>query len=93
MIYRRRSRFGLPCGYYRFENQLRRCVKGYGEGDYVRLRDEHGRLWHGQAQILEDRSLRLVFRAPDGGLVSGISDGYGIILRDEAGATWRGYID
>ncbi len=93
MIYRRRTRSRFPSGYYRFENHLRRSVSGYGEGDFVRLRDEYGNLWHGQAQIQDDNSLRLVFRAPNGGLVSGISDGYGIVLRDEAGSTWRGYID
>jgi hypothetical protein len=93
MIYRRRTRSRFPSGYYRFENHLRRSVSGYGEGDFVRLRDEYGNLWHGQAQIQDDNSLRLVFRAPNGGLVSGISDGYGIVLRDDAGATWRGYID
>lgn len=93
MIYRRRHRSILPCGYYRFENQFRRTVSGFGEGDFIRLRDEFGKIWHGQAHTMDDRSLRLIFRDPHGARISGISDGYGVILRDEHGATWRGFID
>lgn len=93
MIYSRRRRPLFPSGYYRLENQLRRTVCGYGEGDFVRLRDEFGNVWHGQAQLTEDQTLRLVFRDPSGARISGVWDGYGIVLRDEQGAVWRGFID
>ncbi len=93
MIYGRRRRSAFPVGYYRFENQARRTVCGYGEGDFVRLRDEFGNVWHGQAQLMEDNTLRLIFRDLSGARISGVCDGYGIVLRDEQGAVWRGFID
>ncbi len=94
MIYRRRRRHGgVRSGFYRFENQQRRQVFGFGEGDFVRLRDEHGDIWQGQAEDQGDNTVRFIFRDSEGNRISGISDNYGIILRDEHGRTWRGYID
>lgn len=94
MIYRRRRRrTGVRSGFYRFENQQRRTVSGFGEGDFVTLRDEYGNVWRGQAEQMEDNSIRLFFRDPDGNRISGMSDEHGVILRDESGNTWRGFID
>ncbi len=94
MIYkRRRRRGGSPAGFYSFESQNRRTMYGVGDGDFVRLRDENGNLWRGQAEQMEDRTLRFIFRDTGGKRISGISDSYGITLRDEDGKTWRGFID
>ena len=94
MIYRRRRRRGgAPAGFYSFENQNRGVMYGVGDGDFVRLRDEFGNLWRGQAEHMEDHTIRFIFRDTVGKRISGISDSYGITLRDEDGNTWRGFID
>ena len=66
---------------------------GFGDGDFVRLRDEYGTEWRGHAESTEDKTIRFIFRDTDGNRISGISDSYGVTLRDERGNTWRGYID
>ena len=68
-------------------------MSGYGDGDFVRLRDEFGNVWRGQAEATEDKTIRFLFRDDDGRRISGICDSYGVTLRDERGNTWRGYID
>lgn len=93
MIYHRRRRSALQSGFYRFENAHRKSVFGFGDGDFVRLRDEHGNVWRGQAEVAEDQSIRFLFRDSDGKRISGISEHDGIVLRDERGNLWRGYID
>jgi hypothetical protein len=93
MIYNRRRRSASHCGYYRFENAHRKSVFGFGDGDFVRLRDEYGNVWRGQAEVAEDQSVRFLFRDSDGNRISGISDHSGVVLRDERGNLWRGYID
>lgn len=94
MIYRRRRRRGgAPAGFYSFESQDRKTMYGVGDGDFVRLRDEFGTLWRGQAEQMEDKTIRFIFRDPAGNRISGISDSYGVTLRDERGNTWRGFID
>jgi hypothetical protein len=93
MIYRRRRRSQFRSGYYRFESESRRCISGFGEGDYVRLHDEFGNVWVGQADLTEDSHVRFLFRDHQGRRVSGVGDWNGIVLRDERGNTWRGYID
>lgn len=94
MIYRRRRlKSTVRSGFYRFENRQRKTVFGFGDGDFVRLRDEHGNVWRGQAEAQEDDTVRFLFRDPDGNCISGISDDYGITLRDDSGNTWRGFID
>ena len=93
MVYRRRRKRGIRSGFYRFENGRRNHLFGYGDGDYVRLRDEHGNVWQGQAEDMGDSSIRFIFRDGEGRRVSGIADHNGVVLRDEVGNTWRGYID
>ncbi len=66
---------------------------GVGDGDFVRLRDENGNVWRGQAEHAEDKSIRFIFRDSNGKRISGISDSFGVTLRDEEGNTWRGFID
>jgi hypothetical protein len=92
MIYRRRRRDHLPSGFYRFSHGQRH-VYGHGDGDFIRLRDEHGNEWYGVAERQQDDSIRYRFRDSSGNSASGISDGHGIILRDARGNTWRGFID
>lgn len=67
-------------------------MEGFGDGDYVRLRDEFGNVWRGQAEVQDDDSVRYRFRDEKGRTISGASDRYGITLRDERGVTWRGYV-
>jgi hypothetical protein len=95
MVYHRRraTRSGrAPAGFYRFENLNHRCVSGYSDGDYVRLRDEHGNVWRGTAESQGDETVRYRFRDDFGHVISGISDRLGILLRDEKGNTWRGFV-
>jgi hypothetical protein len=94
MIYRRkRRRGGARVGFYRFENQQRKQVYGYGDGDFVRLRDEYGNVWQGQAEDMGDNTSRFIFKDSDGKRISGLADENGVVLRDETGQTWRGFID
>ena len=95
MIYRRkRSYSATPSGFYRFENtRSRNGMTGYGDGDFVRLRDEHGNVWNGMAIAQDDSIVRYTFRDAAGKSISGISDSFGIVLRDGKGNTWRGFVE
>jgi hypothetical protein len=66
---------------------------GYGEGDFVRLRDEFGNVWNGVAEPQGDNVVRFRFRDEKGKSITGISDSFGIVLRDEKGNTWRGFVE
>jgi len=92
MLYkRRRSRNRAPQGFYQLEGPGR-AMHGFGDGDFVRLRDDKGSLWHGCVDVQGDDSIRYRFKDELGNQISGISDSMGILLRDEKGNTWRGYI-
>jgi hypothetical protein len=95
MIFRRRKSHGsAPSGFYRFENSRSRAgMTGYGEGDFVRLRDEYGNVWNGVADPQGDNVVRYQFRDAAGKSITGISDSFGIVLRDEKGNTWRGFVE
>jgi hypothetical protein len=94
MIYRRRQvRSSIPGGFHRFQNINRTVVYGYGEGDYIRLRDEYGNVWRGMAVREDDHTIRYRFRDQNGCTITGICDSFGVILRDERGRTWRGFVD
>jgi hypothetical protein len=95
MIYRRRRlKSSAPGGFYRFEStRSKSTVFGFGEGDFVRLRDEYGRIWNGTAEKMSDNTIRFRFRDSEGNMISGISDTFGIVLRDEHGNVWRGLVD
>jgi hypothetical protein len=82
----------IRAGYYRFEDENRRSIFGFSDGDFVRLRDERGNTWRGQAEAIGD-SVRFLFRDSEGNRISGVSDHFGVVLRDERGNTWRGYLD
>jgi len=92
MRQRRRSRHRAPSGFYRFDSLHQRTVAGFGDGDFVRLRDENGNVWMGQADVQDDETVRYRFRDSDGNVISGISDRSGILLRDEKGNSWRGFV-
>jgi hypothetical protein len=81
-----------PNGHYYFETLQHNIITGYGDADYVRLRDEHGNVWQGSAEIQDDETVRYRFRDAKGKVISGISDCSGILLRDDKGHTWRGYV-
>ena len=95
MIYRRRRSHGTaPTGFYRFENiRSHTGMTGYGDGDFIRLRDEYGNIWNGRADVQDDTAIRYTFRDDSGKSISGVSDSFGIVLRDEKGNTWRGFVE
>jgi hypothetical protein len=68
-------------------------MTGYGEGEFVRLRDEYGNVWSGMADPQGDNIVRYRFRDSAGKSITGISDSFGIVLRDEKGNTWRGFVE
>lgn len=68
-------------------------MTGYGEGDFVRLRDEYGNVWNGTANPQDENLTRYSFRDASGKAMTGISDAFGIVLRDEKGNTWRGFVE
>jgi hypothetical protein len=93
IIKRRRSGSAAKTGYYRIQGSGSQFLHGFGDGDFIRLRDEHGREWRGVAEVF-DTMVRFRFRDSEGNYISGVSDaGAGIILRDEKGNTWRGFVD
>jgi hypothetical protein len=90
---KRRKRSSVPSGFYRFENaQTKASMTGFGDGDFVRLRDEFGKVWSGSAEVESRDSIRYRFRDENGKSITGISDSFGIVLRDEKGKTWRGFM-
>ena len=94
MVYRKR-RFAnsVPSGFYRFETAFHRSIYGFGDGEFIRLRDEFGNVWRGLAERMDDNTIRYRFRDSKGKTVSGMSDQFGIILRDHTGHVWRGFLD
>jgi hypothetical protein len=95
MIYRRKRRMQstLPAGYFHFDNGKNKWMSGFGDGDFVRLRDEFGNEWRGQAERHADNTVRFRFRDSLGHFITGVAEGYGVTLRDEHGNVWRGFID
>jgi hypothetical protein len=96
MIQRRRrtaTHNMLRPGYFRFENSAKQTLQGYGDGDFLMLRDEHGKVWKGTAELWDGNLVRFRLRDEDGNHASGVGDTFGIILRDDKGRTWRGIID
>jgi hypothetical protein len=82
-----------PGGYFRLQNAQRHEVQGFGDGEFIRLKDEFGNIWRGNATREDDSTIRFRFRDQRGATISGISDSFGVILRDERGHTWRGFVD
>jgi hypothetical protein len=78
---------------YRFEAGSRGKLFGHGDGDFIRLRDEHGNEWRGMAEYLNEDVVRYRFRDAHGNYATGITDREGIILRDDKGNIWRGFAD
>jgi hypothetical protein len=94
MIYRKQQRrTTAPGGFHRFHNVDNQILVGFGDGDYIRLRDEFGNVWRGSAEREADNTVRYRFRDEKGHTITGISDSYGIVLRDEKGKSWRGFVD
>ncbi len=95
MIYgRRRKRSQVSSGTYRFESvSSKATLVGYGDGDFVRLRDEYGNVWTGCAEAQGSDLVRYRFRDDKGNAIAGISDTYGIVLRDAKGKMWRGFLE
>jgi hypothetical protein len=89
--HRRRSR-RRSGGFFQFETQDKRVIYGSGDADLIRLRDEYGNTWWGQADELDDKLIRYRFHDGEGNIISGLSDTHGILLRDSSGKTWRGFL-
>jgi len=93
IIKSRRTSSSAKSGYYRIQGDGNQVLHGFGDGEFIRLRDEKGREWRGVAEVFESM-VRFRFRDADGRHISGVSEnGSGIVLRDEKGNTWRGFVD
>jgi hypothetical protein len=79
-------------GFLRFQSVHNRTVSGFSDGEFVRLRDEHGNVWTGRAEVQDEDIVRYHFRDSEGNMISGVSDRFGVVLRDGKGHTWRGVI-
>ncbi|MDZ4798673.1 MAG: hypothetical protein SGI92_10960 [Bryobacteraceae bacterium] len=79
-------------GFYRLYSS-RASISGYGEGDFIRLTGDDGRVWTGSATREPDNSVRYRFRDEKGRSMTGIADAHGLVLREESGKMWRGVID
>lgn len=91
LMSRRRSRH-IGFGLYQFDSPKNGSLSGFGEGDFIRLRDEHGNEWRGAAEVQWDDSVRFRFRDTAGRWATGVGDSGGITLRDDRGNTWRGFV-
>jgi hypothetical protein len=90
---KQRTHAKMAGGFFSFEEEgTSTKLYGFGHGDHIRLRDEHGNVWRGSAERT-DETVRYTFRDPNGRTITGVSDSSGIILRDGKGKTWRGFID
>jgi hypothetical protein len=67
-------------------------MSGFGDGEFLQLRDEYGNSWRGRAERQSDHTTLYRFRDSEGHTLVGISDRYGITLRDEHGNAWRGFL-
>jgi hypothetical protein len=91
---KKRTHTKMAGGFFSIEEEgTSMKLYGFGHGDHIRLRDEHGNVWRGSAERGTDDAVRYTFRDPNGRTISGVSDSFGIILRDDKGKTWRGFID
>ena len=91
---KRRGSGSIRGGFYHFVNpQSKSTLSGYGDGDFVRLRDEYGLVWTGTAEKQGPDLIRYRLRSEKGKTIAGISDTHGIVLRDEKGNTWRGFLE
>ena len=88
---RRRSNRQVAFGIYRFHNANHGSLAGYGDGDFIRLRDEKGQDWQGSAERHGD-CVRFSFRDGKGRYATGVGDSYGVVLRDDKGNIWRGFV-
>jgi hypothetical protein len=94
VLIRKRRRSGVSGGFYRFESmRTRTTISGSGYGEFIRLRDEFGNVWRGEAERQDDDTIRYRFRDSNGKTISGMSDTFGVVLRDEKGNVWRGFVD
>jgi hypothetical protein len=90
---RKKKRSLLRGGHYRLENGQSGILSGFGDGDFIKLRDEFGVEWNGAAELQYDDTVRFRFRDSAGHYATGVGDNFGITLRDDRGRTWRGFVD
>lgn len=76
---------------FRIENHKREVLSGFGDGDFIRLRDGAGNEWQGSAEQHGD-TIRLQFRDGRGHYATGIASNMGVMLKDDQGHIWRGYL-
>jgi hypothetical protein len=83
----------MPGGFYQLESSASpQQMSGFGDGEFVRLRDEKGETWQGTVEVQNEDTIRYRFRNKHGRSISGLADSSGILLRDERGNTWRGFV-
>ncbi|MBM3724260.1 MAG: hypothetical protein FJW40_02390 [Acidobacteria bacterium] len=90
---KRRRQSGPRGGLFHVQDSFRRAMVGFGEGEFVRLRDEFGNEWRGSGELQTDGTVRYRLRDSSGRAITGISEKNGLILRDDRGNVWRGFVD
>jgi hypothetical protein len=95
MIYsRQKKRPQAPGGFFHLEEEKSKTrVYGYGDGDYIKMKDEYGNVWQGTAERTTESSVVYRFRDGNGRTLTGVSDNMVVTLRDEKGRTWKGFVD
>jgi len=94
MIYRKqRSRKQFPGGFFHLQDEKSKTrVSGFGNGEYIRLKDEYGNIWQGSAEHGLGTSVVYRFKDGRGRTLTGVSEDLVVTLRDESGNTWKGII-
>ena len=63
---KQRKRPRAPGGFFHLEEEKTKTrVFGHGQGDYIKLKDEYGNVWHGTAERNADNSVVYRFRTRD----------------------------
>ena len=79
-------------GYFQLEcDRTKERLTGYGFGDSIRLQDNRGIAWRGEA-LTCDSSSTVTLRSDDGRSMRGFLQGTVVSLRDRKGEVWRGYV-
>ena len=66
-----RKRSSLPAGFYHMQSAAApHSMYGFGDGEFVRLRDESGEIWQGTVEAQTEDMVRYRFRDRKGRYVS-----------------------
>ncbi len=92
MLYQRKTRlksYGQGSIHLEEESSKLR-VSGYGNGDFVSLKDEFGTTWAGFSYRGEDNRTYYHVTNPDGKRMTGVANDSSISFRDDSGRLFKG---